>query len=75
MDGPIYRWPAGPGQPQHAWEPPRVASGIPQRTHRLKALGNAVVPQVVYPLAVAIREWLQAQDVDASEGVAEPAAR
>jgi len=62
------RWPTGPGQPQHVWEPPRVASGIPQRTHRLKALGNAVVPQVVYPLAVAIREWLQARDAGESEG-------
>ncbi|MCZ2078941.1 MAG: DNA cytosine methyltransferase [Bryobacterales bacterium] len=67
LDGPVYRWPAGPGQPQHAWEPPRVTSGQPDRTKRLKALGNAVVPQVVYPLAVAIREWLQAQDADTGE--------
>jgi hypothetical protein len=28
----------------------------------LKALGNAVVPAVVYPIAVAMREWLEAQD-------------
>lgn len=57
-------WPAAPGQPQHEWEPPRVVSGQPHRAARLRALGNAVVPQVVYPLAVAIREWLEAQDAD-----------
>lgn len=55
-------WPAGPGQQQHEWEPPRVVSRQPHRAARLLALGNAVVPQVVYPLAVAIREWLEAQD-------------
>jgi len=33
------RWPAEPGVG-------RVANGIPNRTHRLRGLGNAIVPQV-----------------------------
>ena len=53
LDG--HRWPAPLGQPQYDWEPPRVATGIKNRTHRLKALGNAVVPQQVYPIFEAIK--------------------
>ena len=40
-----HRWPAGRGEAQHEWEPPRVAKGQPERRQRLKSLGNAVVPQ------------------------------
>lgn len=42
-----YRWPARPGEQQYEWEPPRTTiERIPNRGKRLKALGNAVVPQV-----------------------------
>jgi site-specific DNA-cytosine methylase len=34
----------------------RVAHGVPDRTHRHKALGNSVVPQIPYYLAKAILE-------------------
>jgi len=55
------RWPAGRGVAQYDWEPPRTveARSVPDRVARIKALGNAVVPQVVYPLAVEIKRLLQ----------------
>lgn len=53
-------WPAPPG-PRFSHEPPRVASGTRNRAARLRTLGNAVVPDVVYPIAVAMREWLDKQ--------------
>ena len=42
------RWPAGRGVDQHPWEPPRTVPARSQadRKARVKALGNAVVPQV-----------------------------
>lgn len=52
---PVERpWPALPGQEQHDWEPPRVGKNIPNRAKRLKALGNAVVPQVAEIIGKAI---------------------
>ncbi|MDN4090928.1 DNA cytosine methyltransferase [Paenibacillus polymyxa] len=48
------QWPAGLGQPQHDWEPPRTAAGVKNRVGRLKALGNAVNPLQIYPVVAAI---------------------
>jgi DNA (cytosine-5)-methyltransferase 1 len=57
-----YPQPALMGQPQHTWEPPRVATGVKNRSARLKALGNAVNPLQIYPIMYAIRvidDWLR----------------
>jgi len=43
--GVVIRWPAGRGEPQHDWEPQRTKEKCAHRARRLKALGNAVVPQ------------------------------
>lgn len=58
VDGLEHKFPAPPGYAQNDYEPPRVSTQSKTRAARLRALGNAVVPQCVYPLAVAIREWL-----------------
>lgn len=53
VDG-CNRWPAPYGQPQYEWEPPRVAVRTKYQAARVGSLGNAVVPQQVYPILQAI---------------------
>jgi hypothetical protein len=55
-------WPAGRGEPQHPWEPPRTTAerGAPGvRARRLSALGNAVVPQVARAVGAMVVEVLR----------------
>ncbi|WP_336774241.1 DNA cytosine methyltransferase [Paenibacillus sp. MMO-58] len=40
----------------------RVANGVPNRVDRLKSLGNAVVPQQIYPIFAAIMEIEKAKE-------------
>ena len=52
-----YPQPALMGQPQRDWEPPRVASGVKDRSARIKTLGNAVNPLQIYPIMQGIA-WI-----------------
>jgi DNA (cytosine-5)-methyltransferase 1 len=57
-----HTFPAGQGKFQYDYEPSRTVSQK-QKYHKdmIEAVGNAVVPQVIYPLALAIREYLESQ--------------
>lgn len=50
-----YPQPAPLGMDQYNWEPPRAATGVKERTGRLKALGNAVDPLQIYPVLAAVK--------------------
>lgn len=54
IPGRVDRWPARPGEAQEPWEAPRTIETATNRTARLRALGNAVVPQV----AEVVGRWL-----------------
>ncbi|WP_029422101.1 hypothetical protein [Alicyclobacillus macrosporangiidus] len=43
-------WPAGYGQEQYPWEPPRTTTKKHYRAKRLRALGNGVVPAQIAPV-------------------------
>ncbi len=49
-----HRWPVESGFC-------RVANGVPNRSHRLKGLGNAIVPQVAYQILRHMNETLSPQ--------------
>lgn len=56
-----WRWPAGRGQEQHPWEAPRLIRRPPRfsnRRVRLKGLGNAIVPQCAFLVALALVDWM-----------------
>lgn len=66
LDG--HRWPSGPSEEPQAWEPPRTARGVANREHRIRCLGNAVVPQVAYAIGCVVNEISNQLNMEASHG-------
>ncbi len=57
LDG--HRWPAPRGADPFPWEPSRTIQGKQEhRRARLKALGNAVVPQCALVAGLTLRAWI-----------------
>lgn len=54
-----HQFPSRPNEAQLDSEPPRLCDKIPNRRNRIKALGNAVVPQVIYPIFKLLVEVLE----------------
>ena len=54
-----HRWPSRPGEAQREDEAPRVTTESHDRARRLKALGNAVVPQCGYVVGCVVAEVLR----------------
>ena len=67
LDG-AHPWPAGRGEPQYPWEPPRTVRRIEARRQRLTALGNAVVPQVAALAWCVLWERLTGRPWEVSRG-------
>jgi len=63
LDGP--RWPAPPGQEQYPWEAPRTIAtkSSPNRPARLRALGNAVVPECARIVGLIIRQIIERGEI------------
>jgi DNA (cytosine-5)-methyltransferase 1 len=59
--GPDGSWPAGRGAEPWSWESPRTLAGVKQRQQKLKALGNAVVPQCGYVAGRRLLELIGCQ--------------
>lgn len=59
VDLAAHRWPVSPGEAQPEGEPPRVTQERHERRPRLKAYGNAVVPQVGYAIGRVVAAVLR----------------
>lgn len=59
-----HQFPAPRNVPQYDFEPPRVTERKHLRRQRIKALGNAVVPQVIYPIAQEMFKYLNGGNND-----------